>query len=77
MNWLAVDCAAGGVRFFVNGTEASALCEPAEEWTGFTVDLLPWIGQDLVIQLYYNVSNGANPNHAVLLDELTVIADCP
>ena len=77
LNWVTLDCETMGVRVFVNGTEADALCDPAEEWTGFTVDLLPWIGQELTIELYYNVGNGANPNHAVYIDDLTVIADCP
>jgi hypothetical protein len=75
--WLALDCNWMGVTIRVNGEVADVLCQTAEDWTMYTVDLFQWAGSSPEITLTYHVGNNGNPAHRIFIDDLQVIYECP
>ena len=76
VNWLATNCASDGLRIYVNGALATTVCEAAADWQTATVNLLPWVGQELHVQLKYQIVSGGNWNHEFFLDNLAVERVC-
>ena len=76
VNWNAINCATDGLRVFVNGALATTVCETAADWQTQTVNLLPWAGQELHIELKYHIASGGNWNHEFFLDNLVVDRIC-
>ncbi|MBM4355821.1 MAG: hypothetical protein FJ109_18860, partial [Deltaproteobacteria bacterium] len=74
--WVAVDCAKDGVFVYVGGALAGVACVPAAAWEGYTVDLGPWAGKQVAVELKYQVLSGGNPNHEVFVDDLVLARKC-
>jgi hypothetical protein len=76
VNWNAINCATDGLRVFVNGALATTVCEAAAEWQFQSVNLAPWAGQELHIELKYQIVSGGNWLHEFFLDDVQVERVC-
>ncbi len=76
VNWQVISCATDGVKVLVNGAQASIACGPAATWQVHTVDLSPWAGQEVSIELLYQIVSGGNGAHEVFVDNVVVVRSC-
>ena len=74
--WVALNCDTDGLVVTVNGVKAGSACTASEEdWSLFSVDLTPWGGKMVEIQVGYVVPVG-NPGNKGWLDEVQLVANC-
>jgi hypothetical protein len=76
VNWAAINCATDGLRVFVNGALATTVCEAAPDWTTQSVNLMPWVGEELHVVLKYTIVSGGNWNHEFYLDNVALNRIC-
>jgi len=76
VNWNVMTWGVDGLTVYVNGQQVEVVSTPAPEWTPLAMDLSPWAGQTVTLQLKYLILAGGNPQHRVFVDDLQVLQNC-
>jgi hypothetical protein len=74
--WTAPNCTTEGVQITINGAKAALVCQPAESWAEFLVDLEPWSGDEIQVRIHYVMGQGGANQNAVFIDDLRLIEPC-